>query len=180
MMARPEPEQVVKRIAAMVGSTWPTSEGERQAWFTLMGLPADGEPVPETDGQIHRSVQFTSPASQEWPAIWWHLHRGRFVGVHWFLWAGEDETETRAAAEHLRSLLSARWPAIDELADPAVGFTTLWQPRDSQIDMYYHAPRHDLGPPPTPGVVQLHVDHRDRAAAEEADAIRDQRGHPSD
>ncbi|MEZ5089645.1 MAG: hypothetical protein R2719_07895 [Micropruina sp.] len=62
------------------------------------------------------------------------------VGVHWFLWAGEDEDEIRAAAESLRTRLSARWRVIDAAAGPAGGFTALWEPDGSQIDLYYHAP----------------------------------------
>ena len=171
MMVRPEPGRVVERISEMVGSPWPTSEHERQSWFAQLGLPVDGAPVADQDGRVPRAVQFIGPPSEDWPETGWHLHRGQFVGVHWFLWAGEDEDATRAAAESLRTQLSARWPAIDELLSPTGGFTTLWHPADSRIDLYYHAPRNDLGPPAMPGVVQLHVDHRARADAAEAEAL---------
>lgn len=171
MMVRPDPEHVLARIAAIVAATWPTSEDERQAWFALLGLPVHGEPVPGLDGRIPGSTHFAGPVDGDWPAIGWHVHRGRLVGVHWFLWAGEDEDEIRAAAESLRTRLSARWRVIDAAAGPAGGFTALWEPDGSQIDLYYHAPRDDHGPATTRGVVQLQVNHRERAAEAESEAM---------
>lgn len=157
MMVRPEPEQVVERVAAMVGSIWPASGAERLAWFISMGLPADREPVSEQPGRartgrrpddmcrtdrLHRSGQF-------------HQHRGRFVGVHWFRWAGEDETETRSAAEHLRSRFSARWPAIDEASVRPAGSPRRGSRRTVRSTCITTRRGTTRGSAPTPGVVQL-------------------------
>ena len=104
----------------------------------------------------------------------WHFHRGSFVGVHWSLWADASETETREAALSFRSLLCERWPAADEAVSEEGGFTALWEPAEAQIELYYHAPR-ELGSRTVPGSVQLHVDHRQRAAEQEADAAARQK-----
>lgn len=170
-MVQPEPERVAALIASMVDSEWPTTEDDRRAWFASLGLPVDGVADTGFDEHDPHARHFTGPASGDWPATGWRVHRDAFVGVHWFLWADAEETHIRAAAEELRSLLAARWPAVDELTDARGGFTALWQPGQAQVDMYYHTPRPLPGRPPAGDyVVQLHVDHRRRVEAEDAEA----------
>lgn len=165
-MVKPQPEEVVERVAALVASTWPTTEDERRAWFSSFGMPKDGQVVTENS----QRKQYTAPRAADWPQTGWHTHRDQFVGVHWFLWTDEDDAATRAAADRLRSLLQAQWPTVEELPGPDGGFTALWQPGISQVDLYFHAHRDAPRPDAAPSTVQLHVDHRARAADEELDA----------
>ncbi|MFT3888378.1 MAG: hypothetical protein QM713_09495 [Arachnia sp.] len=168
-MVKPQPEEVFARVAGMVASTWPTTEDERRAWFLSFGMPTDGRMVAEESESTSRVYEATQDA--DWPRTGWHVHRDQFVGVHWFLWADEDDDATRAAAEQLRSLFDARWSAVDELSGPAGEFTALWEPDASQIDLYYHARRDDIRPGLGPSVVQLHVGHRARLEDEEREAV---------
>ncbi|MGC3953281.1 MAG: hypothetical protein QM804_03330 [Propionicimonas sp.] len=168
-MVRPEPSQVAERVAAMVASVWPTTEDERRAWFASFGLPVEGGPT-EPDRPASRTRRYFGAAAAGWPQTGWQVHRDRFVGVFWFLWADQPEDDTRAAAESLRALFTARWPTVDEASGPAGGFAACWQPADAEIELYYHPPRDDPRPGLTPGVVQLAVDHRGRAAEQELEA----------
>lgn len=151
----------------MVASVWPTTEAERRDWFAALGLPPGEGRVIEVQSDS-ASVMCQGAAAAGWPPIGWHSHDGRFVGVHWFLWAGEDEDATLQAAEELRDALSARWPVVEELADPVQGFTALWRSAPLVVDLYYHAPRDHGAGRSSAGVVQLHVNHAERADALEA------------
>lgn len=170
-MVRPQPEEVLQRVAGMVVSAWPTTEDERRAWFASFGMPTDGQLVTENSELNSRSRQYFALRSADWPQTGWHTHRDRFVGVSWFLWAHEDDNATRTAAERLRALFGERWPTVEESPGPAGGFTAFWAPGTSQVDLYYHAPRDDPRPGLAPSVVQLHVDHRARVGEEELDAV---------
>lgn len=154
-------------VQAMVASAWPTTEAGRRDWFAALGLPSGEGRVVEVDSDAGR-VLCEGPAAGGWPPIGWHSHDGRFVGVHWFLWAGEDEVATRRSAEELRDLLSSRWQVMEELSDPIQGFTALWQPAGLVVDLYYHAPRAHGAGRTSADVVQLHLDHAERADALEA------------
>lgn len=170
-MVGPEPALVVERVAAMVATDWPTTDEDRRAWFASFGIPVEGRMVTEPERLLSRGRQYFSPPAADWPATGWHVHRDRFVGVSWFLWAQEDEDATRAAAESLRALFSAHWPAVDQHSDRVAGFTTLWEPGDCQVDFYFHAPRDHPRAGTVPGAVQLHIDHRGRAAELELEAL---------
>lgn len=72
----------------------------------------------------------------EGPSVWgkprggWHFHDGEFVGLYWFLWAGESwATVVAPAATQLQDLFSgiAGSPVdVGEASGPATGFRASW------------------------------------------------------
>lgn len=117
----------------------------------------------------------------EGPSVWgksrggWHFHDGEFVGLYWFLWAGESwATVVAPAATQLQDLFSgiAGSPVdVGEASGPATGFRASWTVDGYSIEMYAHGP--DLGgdvPDERATAVQLHVDHASRSAREDAAA----------
>ena len=83
----------------------------------------------------------------------------------------EDENDTRTAAETLRSQLARHWPVIETVSAANGGFAVLRHADGVEVDMYYHLPQREPGSVAVPGSVQLHVDHLERAAASEAQAV---------
>ncbi len=83
----------------------------------------------------------------------------------------EDENDTRTAAETLRSQLARHWPVIETVSAANGGFAVLRHADGVEVDMYYHPPQREPGSVTVTGSVQLHVDHLERAAASEAQAV---------
>lgn len=80
----PAPTDVAELVRRLISSPWPTTETERRAWFAQNGLDMT-EKATEGDFVV-----------AEGPSVWgkprggWHFHDGEFVGLYWFLWAGES------------------------------------------------------------------------------------------
>lgn len=165
----PAPTDVAELVRRLISSPWPTTETERRAWFAQNGLDMT-EKATEGDFVV-----------AEGPSVWgksrggWHFHDGEFVGLYWFLWAGESwATVVAPAATQLQDLFSgiAGSPVdVGEASGPATGFRASWTVDGYSIEMYAHGP--DLGgdvPDERATAVQLHVDHASRSAREDAAA----------
>lgn len=120
----PAPTDVAELVRRLISSPWPTTETERRAWFAQNGLDMT-EKATEGDFVV-----------AEGPSVWgkprggWHFHDGEFVGLYWFLWAGESwATVVAPAATQLQDLFSgiAGSPVdVGEASGPATGFRASW------------------------------------------------------
>ena len=155
----PSPEHVADVLARMVRSDWPTGEEERRAWFRSFGL-VDEQDLPRWGGDTEPGRVPTG----------WHVFEGEFVGVHWFLWEGWPRPVVEEAARDLVAAMSTAWGQPQESSERApVGFSQLWETQGRFVEMYFYSgvpPVHVHRPDMTPSV-QLHIDHAQRAEAEE-------------
>ena len=164
---KPEPDAVADLVRSLAASPWPATDVQRREWAERFGLPVDGELVEDPGlGPGHHTL--VGPPTRDWPATAWHLQRGLFVGVSWFLWHDEEQDAARRAAETLRAALADAWDAAGELRDPVHGSTAVSGAGTVQIDLSHHAPR--TRPREVPSRVHLQVDHVERAAQVEAEA----------
>lgn len=105
------------------------------------------------------------------------------MGVHWFLWHGLPDTVVPDLADQLRArLIEIAGEPVEE-SPPRDGdyrFTAYWETRGRCIDMYLHGGTVLGGQVHDTPVVQLHVDHierahrADQAAAKTQHQTRDQ------
>lgn len=165
-----EPSEVAELLERLMTSDWPTSELERVHWFGRHGLEAEGAEVDMGEHELPGRRVY-GPASQNADSPGWHTFRNEFVGLVWFLWSGKDGWVRQLATE-LRTELDSRLVSLDSEDDPDGGFNARWIRDECRIDCYLHATR-DFGALGTsPAVVQLHLDHAERADALEAEARR--------
>lgn len=161
----PDPEEVASLVASLVASDWPTTEEERVAWFDRHGLDvADAERGWGEDGGD--SYVARGPARWGSPRSGWHVFRDEFVGVSWFLWAGGPQDAVGVAAHRLReafTTLAGEPEDRVELADGSGRFTAFWQVDGRSIDLYLHGGAVVGGHRVEEPVVQLQVDHVERA-----------------
>lgn len=179
---RPSPQEVADLVARLVGSPWPTTEEEREAWFLEHGILTQERvhhrEVHHREERGGESWDATVAGPEGWPRIGWSAYEGEFVGVFWFLWHGLSHEVVPGLARELRArLVEIAGEPLDEIAEGQVGqapddyrFTAYWQTHGRSIDMYLHGGQvlgNELVEDP---VVQLHVDDVDRAARREAAA----------
>ncbi len=157
----PPPATIVDLVACLVESDWPTTDEERQRWFREFGL----RDAP--DGVYWDSATEPGDAPTDW-----HTFQGEFVGAYWFIWTGWPREAVEAAAAELKERLTAAFgsPLFDELAPRGIGWNSLWKTNGRVVDMYFHSGRAPHARPDTAAFVQLHVDHEQRAAAQESAA----------
>lgn len=180
-MQQPSPSLVSETVTAMIASAWPTTPEESQVWLRRHGIDPDSatERVPRgLSGNWDRARTLGWGSADSG----WGTFRGEFVGANWFLWRGSSSDEVMAAAHALADLVTQTHGApADSTESPQHGATWRWLLPDHVIDMYaYHGlPRPD-GFPAGDACVQLHVDLRDRAEAQEEHALahRSQRPTP--
>lgn len=171
----PSVEEVARLVGDLVASEWPTTQGERRAWFERHGIATEGvERLREARGS--ESWQSGNPGAP-WPAVGWHVFENEFVGISWFLWHGLPEGLVPELAEELR----ARF--VDMAGEPMdqtrregedYRFTAYWQTGGRSIDMYLHGGPVLKGQFHEHPVVQLHVNHVDRARRADETAARAQ------
>ncbi len=155
----PAPAAVVDLVARLVESDWPTTNQERQRWFREFGL------LEAPDGMYWDSTTEPGDAPTNW-----HTFEGEFVGANWFIWAGWPREAVEASAAELKERLSAAFgsPLFDELDPRVVGWTALWKTNGRVVDMYFYTGVAHYARPDSAAVVQLHVDHEQRAEAQES------------
>ena len=165
----PSPETVADMISRMIESEWPTTDADRRLWFSTFGLCAEeDEDVPRWGGD---TVPGAVPTG-------WHAFQDEFVGVHWFLWEGWPRSVVADAAAELKEILTRTCgPEDSRITTPILDWTAYWEFEGRGIDMYFysglppaHLSRREISPS-----VQLHVDHAQRAEAEEAQAVIESR-----
>lgn len=159
----PSPETVANMVKRMIASDWPTTEEERRAWFTSFGLK-DEQDVPRWGGDAEPGAVPTG----------WHAFKDEFVGLHWFMWEGWPRDVVEKAADELRERLTevCGVPSSESQRQP-IGWTAYWDFEGKVIDMYFYTgfpPAHLTRREMTPSV-QFHVDHAERAEAEEQQAV---------
>lgn len=121
---KPEPDAVADLVRSLAASPWPATDVQRREWAERFGLPVDGELVEDPGlGPGHHTL--VGPPTRDWPATAWHLQRGLFVGVSWFLWHDEEQDAARRAAETPRAALADAWDAAGELRDRVHGSTAV-------------------------------------------------------
>lgn len=171
----PSVEEIAQLVAELVAFEWPTTEAERVAWFEQHGIVTTGA---ERGRDEHGSESWHSgDLGAPWPAVSWHVFKGEFVGVGWFLWHGLPEDVVPGLAEELRARfvelagkpMDQRPPAGDDYR-----FTAYWQTGGRSIDMYLHGGSVLEGRIHEQPVVQLHVDHVGRSRLADAAAARAQ------
>lgn len=171
----PSVEEVAGLVGELVDSDWPTTQTERSAWFERHGIAAEGaERLREKHGS---ETWHSGEPGAPWPAVGWHVFENEFVGISWFLWHGLPEDVVAELAEELRAhLVEMAGEPMDETRGEGDDdrFTAYWQTGGRSIDMYLH------GGPVLEGqfherpVVQLHVDHVERARRADDAAARAQ------
>jgi hypothetical protein len=171
----PSVEEVARLVGELVDSEWPTTQSERSAWFERHGIEAEGA---ERLRSEHGSETWHSGGpGAPWPAVGWHVFENEFVGISWFLWHGLSEDVVPELAEELRArFVEMAGEPMDEIRREGEDyrFTAYWQTGGRSIDMYLH------GGPVLEGqfhehpVVQLHVDHVERARRADETAARAQ------
>lgn len=160
----PDPATVVDLVASLVKSEWPTTDEDRQRWFRKFGL------LEAPDGADWDST--TQPGDTPTD---WNTFEGEFVGVNWFIWTGWSREAVAASAAQLKEGLSAAFgPPSEELEPRVVGWTSLWTSGGRVIDMYFHTGVAPYARLDSAAVVQLHVDHEQRAEAQESAARTEQ------
>ncbi|WP_162802925.1 hypothetical protein [Ornithinimicrobium avium] len=160
----PSVEEIARLVGELVDSEWPTTLSERSAWFERHGIATEGA---ERLREEHGSESWHSgDPGAPWPAVGWHVFENEFVGISWFLWHGLREDVVPGLAEELRArFVEMAGEPMDEIRREGEDyrFTANWQKGGRSIDMYLH------GGPVLEGqfhehpVVQLHVDHVERA-----------------
>lgn len=118
------------------------------------------------------------------PVRGWHFSDDEFVGLHWFLWAGQPwNSVVEPAAEQLKQLVCRfAGPPNEEItaAPSSRGFTALWTINGRTIDMYAHGPTNVDGTEDERGTaVQLHIDDSGRSARAEARTQAQQSARPT-
>lgn len=171
----PSVEEIARLVGKLVDSQWPTTQSERSAWFERHGIATEGA---ERLRQAHGSESWHSgDPGAPWPAVGWHVFENEFVGISWFLWQGLPENVVSELAEELRArFVEMAGEPMDEIRRKGEDcrFTAYWQTGGRSIDMYLH------GGPVLEGqfhehpVVQLHVNHVERARRADETAARAQ------
>lgn len=157
-------------LEQLISSDWPTSDLERVIWFDRHGLDTEGAEVDMREHELPGRKVF-GPAGQRADSPGWHTFRNEFVGLVWFLWAGPDDLVRRLATE-FRDNLDNRFSLLDGEDEPGGAFNARWLQDNRRVECYLH-PTRDLGElGRSPAVVQLHLDHADRADSLEAEARR--------
>lgn len=174
----PSPADVARTLSDMMSAAWPTTGDESRQWLTRHGIDPDsatkrtsGRGVGHNWARARMDGWGTADAG-------WGTFRDEFVGVNWFLWRGSSSDEVMTAAHALADLLTQAQGIPTEAEESTEhGGTWLWLLADHVIIMYaYHGrPRPD-GFPAGDACVQLHVDLRERAEAQEEHA----RAHPAE
>ncbi len=158
----PSPETVADMVSRMIESEWPAAEEDRRLWFTTFGL-RDEPDVSCWGGDTEPGAVATA----------WHTFEDEFVGVHWFLWEGWPRSVVEDAAAEMKEVFSqACGPAASEIRSGRGDWTAYWEFNGRVIDMYFYSglpPAHLSRREMTPSV-QLHVNHAQRAEAEEQQA----------
>lgn len=154
-------------VTRLVESPWPTTEPERREWADRVGLPVDGEMVPEVDRRMPSTASFR--ANGDGLEVHWHFYRDAFTGVGLFASAEDDDALGRDA-QALRTAWGARWALADEASDDRGGFMACWEADDKCVELYWHAPDLDPRGHPIRGCLQIAVSHAERAAAQEHEA----------
>ncbi len=158
----PSPETVVEVVTRMIASEWPTSEEERRLWFTVFGL-IDEQGVPQWGGDTETGAVTTG----------WHAFEDEFVGIHWFLWEGWPRAAVETAAAALKEgLTQVCGPPASGIQRQTGDWTAYWEFKGRVIDVYFYSglpPAHLTRREMTPSV-QFHVDHAQRAEAEDQQA----------
>ncbi len=154
----PAPAAVVDLVARLVESDWPTTDEERQRWFREFGLRES------PDGVYWDSSTEPGDAPTDW-----HTFEGEFVGASWFIWDGWSREAVEASAAELKESFSAAFGSpFDELGPQVVGWTSLWKSNGRVVYMYFHTGVAPYARPDSAAVVQLQVDHEQRAEAQES------------
>lgn len=134
----------------------------------------------EPPGEPGNGRSFDGPLAPDWPQsrFGWHTFQDQFVGVSWFLWEEPPREEARTRAVALKGGLTQRFGGpVDETGEDDgvhLGFTCCWQARGRTIDMYFHSGVYHrldgstMDKKTNPAVVQIHVDHTQRASAQDA------------
>lgn len=175
----PSVDEIAGLVARLLASEWPTTEAERVAWFERHGLGVSGTEPRQRGRREYASESWVSgDPGAHWPGVGWHVFEGEFVGVSWFLWYGLPEDVAPGLAEELRTrLVELAGEPVDELRREGddYRFTAYWETGGRIIDMYLHGGPVMEGQHHEDPVVQLHVDHVERARrADEAVS----RAHP--
>ena len=162
-------------MGELVSSEWPTTQEERSAWFERHGIATEGaERVREGHGS--ESWHSGDPGAP-WPAVGWHVFEGEFVGIGWFLWHGLPEDLVPGLAEELRArFVQIAGEPTDQMRREGEDyrFTAYWRTGGRSIDMYLHGGPVLEGQLHEQPVVQLHVDHVERARRADETAARAQ------
>ena len=155
MALTPEPEEVVSRVVAAVGSTWPDSDGEEAALLDrlLVYDVANGEELEPG----YRIAPFRSRGWAETPgtvSTW----RGRLLGLGWFLYGEPGSGDSRATEGYvaLRGLLTKELGCPAEEWGPVEEPAVCWQRDGKSVEMYCHQRRSS--------VVQFNVGHQARSS----------------
>lgn len=167
----PSPSLVSATLTAMITAAWPTTPEESLEWLRHHGIDPD---TATERGRDELSRSWDRAQTRGWGSTdsGWVTFRGEFVGANWFLWRGSSPHEVMTAARALAELLTQAHGAPTEALDPTEhGGTWLWRLTDHVIDMYaYTGLARPDGFPAGAACVQLHVDLRDRADAQEEHA----------
>lgn len=173
----PSPTSVSETVTAMTVAAWPTTPEESQEWLRHHGIDPDTA-TERAPRRLSRNWDRARTLGWRSADSGWGTFRGEFVGANWFLWRGSSSDEVMAAAHALADLLTQAHGAPTEATESTEhGGTWLWQLPDHVIDMYaYHGLTRPDGFPAGDACVQLHVDLRERAEAQEEHA----RAHPAE
>ncbi len=159
----PTSAEVVELMRRLIASDWPTTEEERVRWFAQHRIVTD-DAVLERDED--GSESYACRGAAEWGRAHsgWHVFEEQFVGVRWFLWQGLGaDVVPRLAQELHAGLVDLAGEPTEEIRPGGDRFAAYWDTAGRRVEMYLHGGSVLGGELAEEPLVQLHVDHVERA-----------------